>query len=302
DEKGLDRRVDLTGRDISPPIEPSPKDFSSEDLYERVVNSCVFIIVPKDSRKDRRGFSMGSGSLIDAEKRYIITNHHVVEDSDFVYVQFPTYLRGKVVTDKKIYIENVAPGSAIEARLLHRDRARGLAIIQADKIPPGARAIPLAKDSPRQGTTVWNIGSPGAVEQLFSITEGKVRAVGVEEHDIGQGAEAIHLKAKVITATNPIIPGDSGGPLFNKKGELVGVTESGHTGAQQVNRFVDVTEVRAFLKQKSITFKEPDDEPKQDNVVPIPPANEKEKGKMPAATEADEKAAAARLASAKLFR
>src|SRR5262245_58871088 len=233
------------------------QEFDSADLYGKVVNSCVFIIqVPKD----KRGFAMGSGSLIDAEKRYIITNHHVVDDSDYVHVQFPTYDKGKMITDKKIYIENVPAGKAIKATVLHRDRSRDLAIIQAEKIPPGTRAIPLAKDSPRQGTTVWNIGSPGAVEQLFNITEGKVRAVGVEERRVGSGAEAFILKAKLVTATNPTIPGDSGGPLFNGKGEQVGVTESGHTGAQQVNIFVDVTEVRAFLKEKRVALWDSADE------------------------------------------
>jgi S1-C subfamily serine protease len=289
-------------------------DFTSEDLYAKVVNSCVFIIqVPKD----RRGFSMGSGSLIDAEKRYIITNHHVVDDSDFVHVQFPAYVKGKMVTDKKIYIENVPVGLAIKATVLYRDKERDLALVQAEKIPPGTKAIVLAKDSPRQGTTVWNIGSPGAVEQLFSITEGKVRSVGVEEHRIGGGREVLNLKAKVVTATNPINPGDSGGPLFNKKGEQVAVTESGHTRAQQVNMFVDVTEVRAFLKQKGVTIKEPDDEPKldkpdpkpgkpipkKDDATPIKTDTPPAKDPTPAAaSEADEKAAAARLASARLFK
>jgi S1-C subfamily serine protease len=290
------------------------QEFDSADLYGKVVNSCVFIIqVPKD----KRGFAMGSGSLIDAEKRYIITNHHVVDDSDFVHVQFPAYVKGKMITDKKIYIENVPIGKAIKATVLHRDKARDLALIQADSIPPGTRAITLAKDSPRQGTTVWNIGSPGAVEQLFSITEGKVRSVGVEEHRIGGGGEGFTLKAKVVTATNPVNPGDSGGPLFNKKGQQVAVTESGHTRAQQVNMFVDVTEVRAFLAQKKITITEPDDEPKLDKPGPkpdkfvpkkddaIPPKTDTPPAKdptPPAANEADEKAAAARLASARLFK
>jgi S1-C subfamily serine protease len=290
------------------------EDFSSEDLYAKVVNSCVFVIqVPKD----RRGFSMGSGSLIDADKRYIITNHHVVDDSDYVFVQFPAYVKGKLVTDKKIYIENVPDGKAIKATVLHRDKERDLALVQAEKIPAGTRAIRLAKDSPRQGTTVWNIGSPGAVEQLFSITEGKVRSVGVEKHVIGGGGEAFTLNAKVVTATNPVNPGDSGGPLFNRKGEQVAVTESGHTRAQQVNMFVDVTEVRSFLKQKSITITESDDEPKLDKPAPkldkpipkkddvTPPKTDTPPAKdttPPAASEADERAAAAKLASARLFK
>src|SRR5262249_31965545 len=193
---------------------PAKAQEDSPDFYEKVVNSCVFIITPM-----KGGFSMGSGSLIEAEKRYLITNYHVVHDSDFVFVQFPAYDKRKMVTDKKIYIENVYAGKAITAEVLHLAKARNLANIQAEKIPPGTKAIVLAKDSPRQGTTVWNIGSPGVVEQLFSITEGKVRSVGVEEHEIGGGADAIHLKAKIVTATNPTNRGDSGGPLFNRKGE-----------------------------------------------------------------------------------
>src|SRR5262249_18530359 len=162
-------------------------------------------------------------------------------------------------------------------------KGRDLALIQLERIPPGNKAIVLAKDSPRPGTTVYNIGSPGAVEQLFSMTEGKVRAVGVEDHQVGGGAQGVTPKTKLITAANPPNPGDSGGPLFNRKGEQVGVAESGHRTPQLVNFFIDVTEVRAFLKQKAITIKESDDEPKQDKVVPkkdgateIPPAKEKD--------------------------
>ena len=59
-----------------------------------------------------------------------------------------------------------------------------------------------------------------------------------------------------MTATNPTNPGDSGGPLFNRHGQQVAVTQSGNRAAQQVNTFVDVTEVRAYLKQLKITIKE----------------------------------------------
>ena len=71
--------------------------------------------------------------------------------------------------------------------MLHYDILRDLALIQLDRVPAGTQAIPLAKSSPRQGTTVWNIGSPGAVGQVFSVTEGKVRAVGEENHLVGGG-------------------------------------------------------------------------------------------------------------------
>jgi S1-C subfamily serine protease len=289
------------------------EDLSSEDLYDKVVNSCVFIITPL-----KGGFAMGSGSLVDSEKRYVITNYHVVEDKDFVFAQFPIYVKGKRITDKKTYIENVPAGKAIKAKVLHRDKGRDLAVIQLEKIPPGTKAIVLAKDSPRVGSTTFNIGSPGAVEQLFSITEGKVRSVGTEDHLVGDGTVegTFRVKAVMVTATNPTNPGDSGGPLFNKKGEQVAVTESGHRSAQNVNLFVDISEVRAFLNEKKLTIKESGIEPKKEETAkkdpkkdnggsettakdPAPPPKA---DTTPAASEADEKAAAARLASAKLFK
>jgi S1-C subfamily serine protease len=277
----------------------------TEDLYERVVKSCVFIVTPIS----KTSFAMGSGSLIDAEKRYVITNYHVVEDKPVVYAQFPMYIKGKLNTDKKGYIDTALAGKAIKAKVLHYDMSRDLAVIQLEKVPAGTKAIPLAKSSPRQGTTVWNIGSPGAVDQVFSVTEGKVRSVGVENHLVsGPGGEdAFRVRAKMVTATNPTNPGDSGGPLFNSKGHQVAVTESGNTRAQQVNLFVDVTEVRAFLTEKKITFKELSDEPDpkpgetespKDKGTATPP---KGSGDAVAPSDADEKAAASMLSRAKIF-
>jgi Trypsin-like peptidase domain len=279
----------------------------TEELYERVVKSCVFIFTPIT----KESAALGSGSLIDAEKRYVITNYHVVEDKPVVYVQFPRYIKGKLDTDKKTYIDNARTGKAIKGRVLHYDMSRDLALIQLEKIPAGMQAIPLAKNSPRQGTTVWNIGSPGKVEQVFSITEGKVRAVGIDNF-VTSGPDlekAFRVQCKIVTTTNPTNPGDSGGPLFNSKGHQVAVTESVNLGANQVNMFVDVTEVRAFLSEKKITFKELSDEPdpKSEDTVPPktkPPVKDKTPpatDTIPAASPAEEKAAADKLRSARLF-
>jgi len=277
----------------------------TEDLYEKVVKSCVFIVRPIT----KESFSMGSGSLIDAEKRYVITNYHVTRDKPVVYAQFPRYIKGKLDTDKKGYIDTALAGKAIKAKVLYYDISRDLALIQLEKVPAGTQAIPLAKNSPRPGTTVWNIGSPGAVDQVFSITEGKVRSAGVEDHLVSGpgGADAFRVRAKMVTATNPTNPGDSGGPLFNSKGHQVALTESGNTRAQQVNLFVDVTEVRAFLAEHKITFKELSDEPDpktedsgspKDKGTATPP---KGSGDAVAPSDADEKAAASRLSRAKIF-
>jgi len=242
----------------------SAQEFDPAELYEKCVGSAVYIVTPL---KD--GISMGSGSLIDAEKRYIITNAHVVHDADWVYVQFPVRNKdGSLMTDKKKYMERIPAGQALKGKVLHRDQSRDLSLVQLSSLPPGAKAIPLSKTSPRRGEKVINIGNPGKVDSTFSTTDGVVRAVDIRDFVVGGSDGVMRIKARMVTATNPVNPGDSGGPLIDKRGYQVAVTESGvfdgHT--QNVNGFVDVTEVRAFLAEKKITIKELSNEPD----VPLP--------------------------------
>jgi Trypsin-like peptidase domain len=301
----------------------SADDFDTEELYKKVLDSCVFIVTPM-----KGGHAEGSGSLVDAEKRLVITNYHVVDDADKIFCQFPHHLKdGTVMTDKKKYIERIPAGQACKGTVLHRDKTRDLAIVQLDKIPATAIPIHLARKSVVVGATTFNIGSPGAVSQVFSFTQGSVRAVGVMDFVVGGGEEILRIKAKMVTATNPTNPGDSGGPLFNKYGEQVAVTESGRQGVQAVNNFVDVTEVRTFFKEKKITFKELSTDPDPQGTKPkpkygpdailpnanklnppapkvAPPVAITEKGTdtpPPAVSPEDEKAAAQALSRAKLF-
>jgi S1-C subfamily serine protease len=237
-------------------------DFKASELYDKCVKSSVFIVTPL-----KQGMAMGSGSLIDAEKRYVLTNYHVVDEVDQVYVQFPVQNKdGSLMTNKKAYIERIPAGQSLKGKVLYRDKTRDLAILQLDKLPPGTKALPLAKKSVATGEPVINIGNPGAVDWTFSTTQGNVRGVGVADMVVGGGEEILRIKARMVTVTNPINPGDSGGPLIDRRGFQVGVTESGRVGAQNVNNCVDITEVWGLLNEKKITIKDLTGE--KDEVVP----------------------------------
>jgi S1-C subfamily serine protease len=230
--------------------------FDPSALYDRGVQSCAFIVAPL---KD--GCAMGSGSLIDAEQRYVLTNYHVVEGSDTVFVQLPVRLKdGTLMTDKKKYLERVTAGLALQGKLLCKDKTRDLALVQLDKLPPDTPALPLARTSLRVGEEVITIGNPGSVDWTFSTTQNTVRGVGVAEMVVGGGGEVLRFKARMVTITNPIGPSDSGGPLIDRRGYQVGVSSSGRTGVQAVNNAIDVTEVQAFLKENKVAIKEPADE------------------------------------------
>lgn len=300
-----------------PPLVAVPRAAAEESetvrLYRKVVDSAVFIVNPM-----KGGMSMGSGSLIDATKRYVLTNYHVVDESEMVFCQFPVYNKdGSMLKEKKRYIERIPAGQAFKGKVLYRDKTRDLAIVQLDRLPSTAKQIKLAKTSPATGERTWNIGNPGAVSQVFSVTGGEVRGVGLEDFVADAGAEVLRIKCQMVTATNPTNPGDSGGPLVNAEGEQVAVTESGSRSASNVNHFVDISEVRAFLREKKIEIKD-DVPPKPETgsladksepkaptgTRPTPPATTASKTAdpdPPAASPADEKLAGSMLARAKLF-
>jgi RNA polymerase sigma factor (sigma-70 family) len=287
--------LDLTPGDLGPVVIRTPPDLGVEaqDLCAKIVKSCVYIITPL-----KGGFVQGSGSLIDVEQKLVLTNYHLVEQENDVFVQFPVAgMAGEMVTDVDKYKERIVAGQAIRGTVLFRDITRDLALLRLDKIPLGATAIPLAKTSPRIREAVWQIGNSRAVGKVFGVTKGEVSAVESYEFSLGSGSglgTAFQVKVRAVSATNPTSPGDSGGPLFDKRGNLVAVTEGGSTRASLDRRFIDVTEVRAFLREKKITIKEPSDEPD-------PKTGTVRKGDNTSTSGDDERAAAAKLRSAKLF-
>lgn len=295
------------------------EDVDGQKLYEKVVKSAVYILTPLTG-----GHAEGSGSLIDVEQKLVVTNYHVVEDQNKVFVIFPIYKDGELMTDKQEYKRRVVnKGLGIKGTVLCRDKKRDLAIVKVDSVPKENTAIPLATKSPRPATPVWQIGNAGKVSHAFRMSRGDVSAVGHFKGWVGDPKDGFELNCTMITATNPTTQGDSGGPLYDRRGYQVGVTESGLPSANLVNNFVDVTEIWALLKEQKIKVKEPPDEPEpkkeepKTSVVPItpktarvdPPAKKEETAPLPppktedvtAPSAADEKAAADKLKNAKLF-
>ena len=234
-------------------------------LYNQCVKSVVFIA------NDNKGDPIyGAGTLIDAGQRLVLTCAHFVAGTDTVAVQFPVRLKGGVLeTEKRNYIQRVKDGLAIKGTVLFRDKTRDLALVKLEQLPPDTPALPVARTSPRVGERVMNIGSPQAVDWTFATSEGDVRGVGVVEMVVGGGDEVLRIKARVIQVTNPVCAGGFGGAVIDQRGYLVGVEESGRSGVQNVNNAIDVTEVRAFLKESKVTIKELGDA-KDESVKPAP--------------------------------
>jgi S1-C subfamily serine protease len=145
--------------------------------------------------------SGGTGSVIDREG-HILTNFHVIEG----------------MSDLKV---TLADGTAAVATVVGTDPGSDLAVLKVDL--PSHLLIPVAladSDRVRVGDTVFAIGHPFG--QNFTVTSGIISATGrvTESAYTGRGIRDV---LQVDAAVNP---GNSGGPLFNTAGEMVGVNTS----------------------------------------------------------------------------
>jgi serine protease Do len=145
--------------------------------------------------------SLGSGFIVDP-KGYIITNNHVVEKADKIYV--------KLSTDP----DNEDLGRP--ARVIGTDKATDLAVIKIETSTP----LPTVKmgnsDNAQVGDWVEAIGSPFALAQ--TVTAGIISA---KNRTIQPGANGQFQH--FIQTDAAINPGNSGGPLLNMNGEVIGV-------------------------------------------------------------------------------
>lgn len=207
------------------------------ETYKQTLKSTAWVLAKTDGAT-----SSGTGVLVNQEKKLLITNFHVVGNARTAVVFFPEMKNGKPVVSRKSYLDKVSK-LGIKGRVLAVDRKRDLALIELSKLPKGVEAITLADDSAGSGETVQSIGNSGSTEALWVFTSGSVRNVYQKQFRTGAGEHDF----MVCETQSPINPGDSGGPVVNEKGELIGICQSLAPKARLITYCVDVTEVKTFL-------------------------------------------------------
>ena len=134
----------------------------------------------------------GSGFFVSSDG-YIVTNNHVVQNAKSVTV-------------------TMIDGKTLDAKVIGKDSKTDLAVIKVDQ-PGDYPYVTFAKELPRIGDWVVAIGNPYGLGG--TVTAGIISAEG---RDIGDGPYDRFLQIDA-----PINRGNSGGPTFNTKGEVVGV-------------------------------------------------------------------------------
>jgi len=146
--------------------------------------------------------ALGSGFIVDP-KGYIITNNHVVEKADKIYV--------KLSTDDADSQDLGRP-----AHVIGTDKATDLAVIKIDTNKPLPTVTLGDSEAAQVGDWVEAIGSPFALSQ--TVTAGIISAKNrsIDHSANGQFQHFIQTDAAIN-------PGNSGGPLLNMRGEVIGV-------------------------------------------------------------------------------
>lgn len=152
-----------------------------------------FFNVPEQPR-ERYAQSLGSGVIVDSEKGYILTNHHVVDRAVEISV-------------------HLSDGRTLKAELVGSDPEADIAVVKVDA--DNLTALPLAdSDGLRVGDFVVAIGNPFGLGS--SATSGMISALGRS----GLGIEGYE---DFIQTDASINPGNSGGALVDLHGRLVGI-------------------------------------------------------------------------------
>ena len=147
---------------------------------------------PPPQQEEEQSRGVGSGFIISGDG-YILTNAHVVEGAETIYV---------TLIDKREY----------KAKLIGLDKRTDVALVKVE-----ATALPSLKlgdsDKVRVGEWVLAIGSPFGLDNTVTagIVSAKARALPDENY------------TPFIQTDVPVNPGNSGGPLFNLNGEVIGI-------------------------------------------------------------------------------
>lgn len=162
------------------------------------------------------GGGHGSGVLVSSDG-YVLTDQHVVGDEKFVIIRWSDGLEGL-------------------GEVMRSDRRRDVALIKTDA--RGRLPLPLHAQPPEPGATVFAIGAPEDPKLQSTVTRGVVSA-----NRIVDGFSFIQSDVTVN-------PGNSGGPLLNEQGEVLGLTDwklQTRDNATGLNFFTPIGDALAFL-------------------------------------------------------
>ncbi|MEZ6032302.1 MAG: trypsin-like peptidase domain-containing protein [Planctomycetaceae bacterium] len=214
----------------------SETDLSIDELFSRVEGSVVRVNVASSE-----GAGNGSGFVIDAAG-IVVTNYHVIAGANRAWVEFAN--KDRVDVDGFLFI----------------DHKKDIAILKFDaaRCSSPLASIPVASGQPRKGIAVVAIGAPLGLD--MSVTEGIVSAVRTAK-ELEESIALTGHSGTWVQTTAAISPGNSGGPLITKRGEVVAINTLAlvGAGAQSLNFGISGEDIRQAMTEL------------KDNPIPLSP-------------------------------
>jgi S1-C subfamily serine protease len=222
------------------PAEPA---LSGTEVYRRALAAVAWVHATDQGK--------GTGWIVDLSRRWLITNYHVVGENQTAEVIFPARQQGRVIALRAWYFEHLPElreqGLALRGRVIARNADTDLALIELDRLPPGVAALPVAAGPPAPGTPVHGLGNRYDTDSLWLHLTGSVRQARTLREGYFTGGKQVAKGARVVEVLAPINEGDSGGPLLDERGRVVGVAAAVAWESQGAGLFIDVREVAALL-------------------------------------------------------
>jgi len=172
------------------PLPKVPKGSPFEEFFDDFFNQ-----PGADEGIERKLSSLGSGFVVDGANGYVVTNNHVIADADEIFVNF-------------------ADGSKLKVdKIVGKDTQTDLALLKVTPKTPLKDVKFGSSENLKVGDWVMAIGNPFGLGG--SVTVGIISA---KERDINSGPYDDYLQTDAA-----INKGNSGGPLFNMAGDVIGV-------------------------------------------------------------------------------
>lgn len=194
------------------------KSEKAEQLSE-VPFSPFFEFENPDTGKKKITLAGGSGVII-SSNGYILTNQHVVKDSQQIVITLST-------------------GQSYPAKIIGIDSTADIAVLKIS-----AKNLPSAKlgnsDKIRIGEWVIAVGSPLGFEE--TVTQGIISALNRRVRDIPTSVDFLQTDAAIN-------PGNSGGPLINLSGEVIGINTAIRADAQNIGFAIPINTAKNIAQQ-----------------------------------------------------